>query len=311
MSQLKVGIIGCGRMGRERARCASLLDTNVALVFDTDGIRTQSLCDEFGGTHAQSLIQCIDADLDAIFVCIPPGNRGSVELDCMDRRLPILCEKPAGLSAPAVARIADRSLQTRTITAVGYMNRYRSSIQNVRCKLQKVKVIGFSAHWVCRPYRVPWWAVEELSGGPHNEQATHLFDITRFLFGNVLAVQSCAVGKSRASSILTFRSGVVGNVFYSCDGSSKDIGIRIFTDAGTLALSGWDFAISENTIDSDLGDGNIQDIFLEESRAFLKAVQRQRPDLILSDFVDAQFTQLAMDAAGESIRTGKTVEVNA
>ena len=310
MPELKVGIVGCGRMGRERGRCAAALGAKVSLVFDTDPARAQSLCDEYCSTPAQHMEECLETDLDAIFVCIPPGSRGTFELHCMDRGVPLLSEKPAGISAVTVSLLSDRSLRTCTINAVGYMNRYRSSIQAVRRKLPTVNAIGFSAHWVCRPYGVPWWGVEELSGGPHNEQATHLFDMTRFLFGEISAVQSRAVGRTRVSSILQFRSGVVGNVFYSCDGNSKDIGIRIFTDRGILALTGWDFAMSENTVDSDLAGPRNEDIFLEETRAFLNAVQQHRQELILSNFFDAHFTQLAIDASRQSIHTGRTVEVN-
>ena len=86
--------------------------------------------------------------------------------------------------------------------------------------------------------------------------------------------------------------------------------MRIFTDRGTLALTGWDFQLTENTVDSVLCTKAEEDVFLEETRAFLDAVRDGRQELILSSFCDAQHTQLAMDASRASIRAHVAMEVN-
>jgi predicted dehydrogenase len=137
-----------------------------------------------------------------------------------------------------------------------------------------------------------------------------LFDLSRFLFGQIALVESQSLSKNRVSSIVRFESGVLGTILYSCEGLAKDIGMRIFTDRGTLALTGWDFQLTENTIDSVLCTGSEEDVFLEETRAFLNAVRDGRQELILSSFCDARHTQLAMDASYASIRSHLAMEVN-
>ena len=306
-----VGVIGCGRMGRERARCAAASGCKVSIVFDPDSDRARTLASEFDAISASSARNCLETPLDAVFICVPPGYRGSIETDCAALRVPLLTEKPAGLSAENVARLCDRMQAADVINAVGYMNRYRSSVQAVKKALATLNPIAFSAYWVCKPYAVPWWTVDEISGGPHNEQATHLFDLARFIFGEIAAIDSQALGKHRVTTALRFESGVLGSIVYSCEASAKDIGMRIFTTRGTFVLNGWDFRLTENTTDSVACPViEEEDIFLKETRTFLNAARHGRQDLILSNFSDAKKTQEVMDACRKSIELHTVINLN-
>lgn len=296
MSELRVGIVGCGRMGRERARCVRELNARLQFAFDVDLVRAREVAAEYGATALDHPEQCFEADVDAMFVCIAPGHRGQIEMACIDHRIPFMVEKPIGVSAGQCATLVERLRQYPLVNAVGYMNRYRSSVQAAREILRNANVIGASAHWVCGRYRVPWWQDERLSGGPYNEQATHLFDLSRFLLGEVAQVEAVGESPSRVSCALHFDSGAVGTTFYSCDARSKDIGLRIFAEEGSLVLSGWDFRIIENTINGLVPEHSSEDIFLVETSSFLDAVSTGNRNLVQSDLPDAFLTQQLMDA---------------
>jgi len=299
-SELRVAIVGCGRMGRERARCARALNARVQFVFDVDGARARELAAEHDAAVVEHPDQFFTAAIDAVFVCTAPGHRGQIEMSCMDHWTPFMVEKPLGTSAAQCARLMDRLRVEPLLTAVGYMNRYRSTVQFARAIVRQANVIGAAAHWVCGRYRVPWWQEERLSGGPHNEQATHLFDLSRFLLGEVAQVEGITASPSRVSCTLRFESGAVGTTLYSCDARNKDIGFRIFTEEGTLLLSGWDFRVVENSITNMLPEYQPEDVFLLETRAFLEAVSTGNRNLVQCDFADAFRTQQLMDAARES-----------
>ena len=51
--------------------------------------------------------------------------------------------------------------------------------------IRAAAVLGAAGNWVNASYAVPWWGRRELSGGPVNEQATHLVDLARHLVGEV------------------------------------------------------------------------------------------------------------------------------
>ena len=94
----------------------------------------------------------------------------------------------------------------------------------------------------------------------------------------------------------------LGNFLYSCEAKDKDILISIETTEGVLELKGWDLALARNTIDNSYPEPESQAIFEKETHAFLRAVISGERSQILSDFVDAYETQVAMDSVTNMIR---------
>ena len=97
---MQIAIVGCGRMGRERAAAAAALGVERILLADEDRHRAESLGADFvpkakimADTRA-----VLDARPDAIFVCTPPFCRGLVENDAIDLGIPFFAEKPIGIS---------------------------------------------------------------------------------------------------------------------------------------------------------------------------------------------------------------------
>jgi predicted dehydrogenase len=160
-------------------------------------------------------------------------------------------------------------------------------------------MIGISAYWVGRKYAVPWWLDSKASGGPINEQATHLLDTCRYLAGEgetVEAVSGTAVPMLRCAATLTFRTGCSGTIFYSCEAQDKQIGFRVIAEEGGLELTGWDLRLSSNTIDGTLPDDQTEDIFVKETGRFFQAVREGDSRLVECTFQDAFKTQLLMDS---------------
>lgn len=310
MRELRVGVVGCGRMGQERARCIVKSGAALAATYDIDTIRRTELAKLYNAASATSVSELLGSDLDAVFICTAPGSRAGMELTCIAAGLPFYVEKPIGISVAAASGIGVGIRETAVIHGIGYMNRYRRSIQLAKRILQGTEVIGFSAYWICRRYKVPWWEIVSESGGPHNEQATHLYDLIRYLIGEVTSVKSIFGGTSRVATALECANSVLGTIIYSCDGSDKDIGLRIFTSKGSLLLSGWDFWLCENNIDNKLLEEEKEDIFLIETGRFLEAVRRQDQGLIESNVEEALKTQAVMDSVGRSSKVrGNQVQV--
>src|SRR5205823_13759635 len=107
--------------------------------------------------------------------------------------------------------------------------------------------------WVGRPYRVAWWLEAGQSGGPFNEQGTHLVDLCRFLIGEVVEVLALArmsethpdVADS-VSVTLRFASGALGSLLYCCRASEKQIGLEIYSAKARLRLEGWEFRVQDD-----------------------------------------------------------------
>jgi myo-inositol 2-dehydrogenase/D-chiro-inositol 1-dehydrogenase len=220
----RIGIIGCGRAGREHARASTLLGARVALLCDRDISRARTLAGEYPGSVVLEDFREIDwSSIDAVFVCTPPASRGPAELAAVQAGIPVTLEKPVGLSAEACMPLLKALLEKPVINSVGYMNRYRDSVISTQKLFGNTELIGIVCNWVGRIYRVPWWLQRNASGGPLNEQGTHLVDLCRLFLGEVTEVSAMADNSAIHKDIhetvvvtLRFVNEKLATIFYSC-----------------------------------------------------------------------------------------------
>ena len=316
---MRIGILGCGRMGHERARTTNALGHELVVVYDPDVERAKPLAAGYSGCHvAEHQDDIAWRTLDAIFICTPPYIRSEYELRAIDTGLPFFVEKPIGVTSADCPRVLQMLNRRPTIHAVGYMNRCRASVMFAREMLGNSDVLGICCHWMGRKYKVPWWLEPEQCGGPLNEQATHAFDLCRLLTGEISHVSATSripLGSAElplsVASTLNFRNGSLGTILYSCEADDKHINLRVITAGGLLEFSGWDMRLTANTVNEVIPVTAEEDIFLVESARFLNAVEKGDQSLVACDLRDAYRTQLAVDAAVRSLRTGQRTSTQA
>jgi myo-inositol 2-dehydrogenase / D-chiro-inositol 1-dehydrogenase len=317
MGELRVAVVGCGRMGSLRAEAANELGAQVVAVLDPREGVAGHLAHRYSG--CQPLLAASELDLsglDAIFVCSPPAARGDLEVRAALRGISVFMEKPIGISAAHASPLREAVRRGRGLSAVGYMNRYRQSVRSARADLLDEVPLGATGFWVNAPYGVPWWSDPGQSGGPINEQATHLVDLCRFLLGDVTEVRAVArypESRPSASVILNFESGTVASLFYSCGAVDKRIGLEVFTHATSVLLDGWNLD-RVDPVTRETKFPAVQDryqIFTDETAAFLRAVESGERGDILCDFEEAVRTQIVVDAILRSADTGSAVRIPA
>jgi len=315
---IRTAIIGCGRMGRERAAACRHLGAHLVLAYDNDPEQARRFAGEFSCDVLRDLQYLDWTSIDAIFVCIPPSSRGPVERAAIEHGIPVFMEKPVGLSVDQCMPTLNALKSKRVITAVGYMNRYRDSIQQVRNVLRGKSVLGASCFWLGSPYKVSWWASQELSGGAVNEQTTHLVDLARYLLGEVTDVHAMfnpdSMKNQSTGSVsigLRIETGILCSILYSCLAETKMISFRIFTPEACIHLDGWDFRIAGNPFGLFPTPPEVDKsaVFREEVAAFLDAIRSGSEERILCNLEDALKTQLVVDAIQKSIRSGRTEKV--
>ncbi|CAH2787129.1 MAG: hypothetical protein CBARDCOR_4196 [uncultured Caballeronia sp.] len=312
MQKLNFAIVGCGRMGKTRAAALHYLGAGIRYSLDCDESLAKSIIQFDENCTAITHVSEIDWKLiDGVFICTPPGLRGQIESLAFEHRKSIFVEKPLHISIEKAKELKDRFSSSEVLFAVGYMNRYRHSVNLVKRHLANLGVIGFQAHWICKPYGVTWWKDKSLSGGPLNEQATHLVDLARFFFGTVTKVSAFknndedGIGESVCAN-LSFENNISGSIIYSCCGSEKDIAFQIFTKKGSLCLSGWDLSLQENSVISEKDIQYTDDIFRIETSCFLKSVHNNTRYSIKSTLDDAFLSQLVISRISQSVRDGET-----
>jgi predicted dehydrogenase len=213
-------------------------------------------------------------------------------------------EKPVGISAEQCMQLNGVLKTTPVIHSVGYMNRYRSSVLQVRKLIRESEPIGIACNWIGTPYRVAWWLHLAHSGGPFNEQATHFVDLCRFLMGEVVEVFALSRRSVDRADIddtisvtLRFANATLGTLLYSCRASGKQIGIEVFSSAGSLRLEGWGLKLAG----VEEAAACPEDVYAKEDAAFFRAIAVADQSLIQSSLADAVQTQLVVDAIQASL----------
>ncbi|MFY9631808.1 MAG: Gfo/Idh/MocA family oxidoreductase [Candidatus Cybelea sp.] len=311
---MPVAVIGCGRMGKVRAQAARHLGAEVTVLVDPMLDRRASMHAMFPRAMVLEDVGQFDwSSVAAAFICTPPGQREEAVHAGMLAGTALMIEKPVGVSAARANGLIELQKRHRNVVAVGYMNRSRPSIKRARTLLLSEKPLGLAAHWIGSEYRTDWWLDHRSSGGPFNEQGTHLVDLVRCLLGEVETVTSLGHGTAQKEvtlgAVLRSRRGGIATILYSWGADNKNIELNLFTGRGTLRWSGWEFKLVENTTALPISDEEIDDVFLLETERFLGAARGN--GTVECDLQDAVRSQMLVDAIRQSMILGTAVRLDA
>ena len=110
---LRVGIVGCGGIARAHWRAYREAGAEVVAVYDTVPAAAEKFAAEAGAKAAPSPENLARAwKLDAVSICTPPGVHYDNCKPFLKKRLPILCEKPLGMTvtqAEEMIALCDRT----------------------------------------------------------------------------------------------------------------------------------------------------------------------------------------------------------
>ncbi len=302
--------------GKERALAATNVGARVTFVCDLNADSAEHLASQLSECGSSTSFRDIDWETtDAVFVCTPPSERDFVTT-AIEHGVPVFIEKPIGVSADDCEKMWQALKNSATLTAVGYMNRYRKSVQRARQRLAESTILAASSDWLVGTYSVPWWKDKASSGGPLNEQATHLIDLARYLVGEISMVQGTStplpghtdlVGTAALS--LQFTQGASFSLLYSCQAKTKMINFTVYTPDQFVRLEGWDFRLMDDEPENSEAEAPRNAIFQSEVEAFLSGIVAGSSRPIVCDLEDAFKTQRVVDALNRAIKSGRAEPV--
>ena len=199
MTPLRVGILGCGSYAHRHAQNLLALPDEATLVAfcDRNEWKARAYADQYTGgaagvfTDHVTMLDC--ADLDVLVVAVPPyGHTDEVE-QAAARGVHLLIEKPIALTSEQGWRMVEAAEQAGIKTQVGFMFRFGAAIEQMKALLDSGEAGRpglMSARYFCNALHADWWRVREKSGGQLVEQAIHIFDLLRYLFGDAASVYS-------------------------------------------------------------------------------------------------------------------------
>jgi myo-inositol 2-dehydrogenase/D-chiro-inositol 1-dehydrogenase len=321
---LRIGLIGTGWVaGQHIKSLGQIPEARIVACADVDADRAAEAASRIAGCAAYAdYREMLDAGaLDAVYVCVPPHVHGEIEMAAIERGLPFFLEKPLGNELETPRRILEAVQKKGITTAVGYMMRYQPNVARVREFLAGHEPIAARGAYLAGIPGAPWWRRKEQSGGQIIEQSTHIYDLTRYLFGEVESV--CCRGRrglvkgepnytvdDASLCSLTFRSGLLCEITSSCAFPMTEISLEVFCTGGRLKLNRWPFELSLQTPEETRSYPAAPDVFAEEDRVFVGALLSGDASAIRSTYADAFKTMALTCAAEESMATQGPVRVS-
>lgn len=190
---MKVGIIGCGLIGRKRVLSLQNDDILVACcdINEEIGIKfsEEFKCDYFN--KYSDLIKLTDCDI--IIVSVINKFAKEIVLHALKHNKHVLLEKPMGRNVKESLSMYNESLKHQKIFKIGFNHRFHPAIRKAKELLNSIgKILFIRAHYGHggRPYmETEWRASKDLCGGGELlDQGVHLIDLCRWFVGEVKSV---------------------------------------------------------------------------------------------------------------------------
>ena len=318
--EVKVGLIGTGVIAQRHVGALEKIEAAVITACtDVDEERAAEMAARLpgAGAYGDAARMLDEQELDTVFICVPPHAHGEIEMALIQRGVPFFVEKPISNDRQTPAGILEAVKSKNLMTSVGYMNRYRATVERARQHVAEDPPVLARGAWIGGMPGVPWWRRKAQSGGQIMEQTTHIFDLARYLFGEVETV-FCAGRTGLLSDVedydiedasicvMKFQSGMLCELSSSCAVSvGGGVSLEVFCRSSRLKLSGWDLGLEIGKAAEKCQFSSTEEIFEVEDRAWIEAVETGDSSAIKSPYEDACKSQMLACAANESLALGR------
>jgi predicted dehydrogenase len=297
---VKVALIGTGYIAGRHAAALTGLGAEVVGHVGRSGVEAAAA--RWGGRAYRDTAELVaNEDVDAAWVCVPPGAHGGIEMALIEGGIPFYVEKPIGTDVDVPRRIAAALRERGVMAGVGYYWRGVEVIGELRRMLAETPPVLVRAAWHGLVPPVPWWRVQAESGGQVVEQATHLVDLARFLLGEAEVVHAAARHvpltdhpdldvAAVSAATLAFDSGPLGVFTATCVlHATVDAEVEFHCEGRKVTLTNKVLRRedADGTHETPIG----RDPLVIADERFLAAVREQDPGHLVCDYADALRTQ--------------------
>ncbi len=238
---IRVGIIGCGSIARQRHAAEYNKNPNVEIIGYYDALtqRAESLAEKFGGRvfkSCEELLAC--EEIDAVSVCVANNAHAKMSILAMEAGKHVLCEKPMAVTLEDCEAMIACSRKTGKKLMIGHNQRFTDAHVAVKKLLDSGdlgRIISFSTEfghagpemWSADKSANTWFFQKDKAAlGSMADLGVHKIDLIRFFVGKkveqVYAMLSTLDKKfedgtpievdDNAACVIKFKDGPVGTV---------------------------------------------------------------------------------------------------
>ena len=323
MTKIKIGIIGAGYIGGVHASILARDErVQLAAIHDVDAERAQRLARAHDAQIATSPTEVIDR-CDAVYITTPNTQHVSLTLAALDAGKHIFCEKPLATSIADAESVFTKTQRLQSVFQVGHNRRFAPVYATLK-QLLAEKHTPHSAHVKMNRGELlnPVWTGDpNVTGGFLYETPIHMFDMMRFLFGEVESLH--AIGSKHEyrevddfSVLLKFASGLHATLATAADASwlFPFERVEVFCHHATLVTREMETLVCSTNLEGHFTEQSMQQLpreekwgYVQEDRAFVDSIVNGTPPLVTA--LDGLMSVELVNAIYESVRTNATIAV--
>lgn len=321
--KLKVGIIGAGYIGGVHAGILAR-DERVQLtaIHDVDPERAEKLARANDARTAATPTEVIER-CDAVYVTTPNTQHVALTLAALDAGKHVFCEKPLAINISDAQSVFAKANGSKSLLQVGHNRRFAPVYATLK-QLITEKHTPHSAHVKMNRGELlnPVWTGDPaVTGGFLYETPIHMFDMMRFLFGEIESLH--AIGSQHEygeiddfSVLLKFTSGFHATLATAADASwmFPFERVEVFCHHATFVTREMESLVCSTNLEGHFTEQSMQQLpreekwgYVQEDRAFVDAILNQRPPLVTA--LDGLMSVELVNAVYESVRTNATIAV--
>lgn len=321
--RIKVGIIGAGYIGGVHAGILAR-DERVQLtaVHDVDRERAEKLARANDARAAATSTEVIES-CDAVYITTPNTQHVSLTLAVLDAGKHVFCEKPLATTISDAESVFAKAKRAQSVVQVGHNRRFAPVYATLK-QLITEKHVPHSAHVKMNRGELlnPVWTGDpSVTGGFLYETPIHMFDMMRFLFGEVESLH--AIGSQHEyretddfSVLLKFTSGFHATLATAADASwlFPFERVEVFCHHATFVTREMESLVCSTNLEGHFTEQSLQQLprdekwgYVQEDRAFVDAIINHTPPLVTA--LDGLMSVELVNAVYESVRTNATIAV--
>lgn len=321
MDKLRVGLIGAGYIGGLHAGVLAR-DERVAItaIYDAVAEHADRLAESTRSEIANSVAELIEA-VDAVFITTPNTKHSAIAQAAIDAGKHVFCEKPVSTSIEEARVILNAASGSKSVFQVGHNRRFAPVYTMLKQMLSKSGT-PHSAHVKMNRGELinPKWVGDpQVTGGFLYETPIHMFDMMRFLFGEVSSLDAAGSAHEYPetddfSVLLRFENGMHATMATCADASwlFPYERVEVFCHHRTFVTREVESITQSEGLDGRHVTQTMQQLskeekggYVQEDRAFVDSVVDGRPVAVTA--LDGFKSVELVDACYRAVRTGERV----
>jgi len=317
MKTIKIGIIGAGYIaGVHAGVLASDERVELTAVHDAVPRAAEKLAGAHNATAVESPLEVLERS-DAVYITTPNTQHVSLATAAIEAGKHVFCEKPLATSIDDARTVFEKASDASKVFQVGHNRRFAPVYATLKRMLSETYT-PHSAHVKMNRgelLKPEWTGDPQVTGGFLYETPIHMFDMMRFLFGEVESLH--AIGSTHEykevddfSVLLKFKSGMHATLATAADASwlFPFERVEVFCHHATLVTREMESLTCSSNLEGHFTEQTMHQLpreerwgYLQEDRAFIDAIVNESAPLVTA--LDGLMSVELVNAVYESVRS--------